>query len=92
MRNKVLFDDIKPQSSQVCIAINTLLSDYPAIVPCSRTKVRYIGNPSILNYPVGFFYGASAGGVCGVGSIMYIGRFDYLQIKMGCGRGINTCA
>ena len=76
MRNRVLFDDLKPQSSQVCIDINALLPDYP--VPHLRTKVRFIGKLSVLNYPFGFFDGASVGSLCGAGSILYIGRSHYL--------------
>ena len=65
MRNMVIFYDIKPQSSQVCISVNTLLKEFLVLI--TRSKLRIVSDPVVLNYPIGFIDGAPASGSCGAG-------------------------
>ena len=84
----MIFDDIKPYSTQVCIAISSLLKDY--LAHTSRSKLRIIGKSSVLNYPVGFFDGASTYGSYGAGFSLCIGLSHFFHVKIGCGKGTNT--
>ena len=61
-------------------------------VPKLKKKIRCIGiSPQIL-FPCGFFDGAAAGNIGGVGFVLLLSDSHTLGVSLGCGRITNTRA
>ena len=56
------------------------------------SKLRNIGSPHVLSFPMGFFDGAATDISRGAGVYILISEFHQLHIKMGCGISTNTRA
>ena len=91
MRNNVIFDNIKPYSTQVCVSFITMLKDFPPW-PLLHSKHEIVGDPTRIKYHVGFFDGVLAGGTCGGGIYLCIRASHLFHFNMGCGMGSNTSA
>ena len=57
-----------------------------------RKKVRNIGNPPVLSFPMGFFDGAAIETFGGAVVYILISESHQLHIILGCGIGTNTRA
>ena len=55
-------------------------------------KSRSMGQSPVLVYPCGFFNGAAAGNIGGVGFVLLLSDSHTLGFSLGCGRSTNTRA
>ena len=61
---------------------------YP--IPQKKQRIRNIGLSPMMKYPCGFFDGAAAGNIGGVGFVIHL-NVDYcISFSLGCGSRSNT--
>ena len=70
--------------------MNYLIQYYP--IPKKEQKIRNIGPSLELAYPYGFFDGAAAERIGGVGFMLELNEEHTFSFSMGCGRSTNTRA
>ena len=86
--NGCIFEGNLPSVYAVFIQIDSLFHLFP--VPKKRVKLRNIGLPPPITYPCGYFDGAAAGNIGGVGFVLHLSSSHSINFTLGCGRSTNT--
>ena len=90
MRNSCIFYDKKVSVSSIIHQVEFLFHLYP--IPKLKKKIRCIGIKPQIFYPCGFFDGAVAGNIGGVGFVLLLSDSHTLGFSLGCGMSTNTRA
>ena len=53
-------------------------------------KIRNIGDPPVMKFPMTFFYGAATESIGGAGICIWLNEQHFFSIKLGCGGSTNT--
>ena len=88
-RNKCVFEDKQPDIFHVVQSIRNQLQLYH-VTSQQKSKRRTIGPAPILDFPVGFFDGASANQMGGIGVHLLISQDHYFCFKLGVVLSSNT--
>ena len=88
-RNRCIFDDKKPDINYIVHSLLEQLQLYP-VHSQLKSKRRDIGLAPVLDFPVGFFDGASTNQMGGIGVYLLISHDHYICTKMGVGHSTNT--
>ena len=87
-RNRCIFDNNLAIVFVLRKQINDLLLMCP--VPNKKKKSRVIGLGPKIDYPCGFFDGATAGNTGGGGFVILMSPSYFISYSLGCGRSTNT--
>ena len=90
-RNQFIFEDKKPDITSIALAIKNQLLHYPVKLQHNISR-RNIGPAPTLNYPVGFFDGASTRNKGGAGIMLMLSLEHHFHFKMGLGISTNARA
>ena len=94
-RNKAIFEDkcisVLGIFHQLLNAVN-LSPARPFTTKGKNKKIRQIGQAPVMNYPCGYFDGASITSSAGVGLCLFLKENHHLDIAIGIGGGTNTKA
>ena len=88
-RNKCVFEDKQPDIFHVVHTIRKQLQLYP-VISQQKSKRRTIEPAPIFYFPAGFFDGASANQMGGIGVHLLISQDHYFCFKLGVGISTNT--
>lgn len=88
-QNKCIFQDKKPDVSYAVLSIKNHLQLYHVIAQQKKLR-RNIAPAPILNFPAGFFDGASTKHMGGVGVHLLLSQNHYYYFKLGVGLSTNT--
>ena len=88
-RNRCIFDDKKPNINYIVHSLLEQLQLYP-VHSQLKFKRRDIGLAPALDFPAGFFDGALANQMGGIGVHLLISQDHYIYMKMGVGWSKNT--
>ena len=83
LRNRCLFDNGKPIVHALISRIESLLNLYP--VPQKKHKLENISLSPLKVFPCGFFDGAAAENIGGVGFVIFLNDVHFFRFSMGCG-------
>ena len=59
-------------------------------VPQEEKRIRVVGPGPLINYPCGFFDGATTGNIGGAGFVIHLNASYSLKFSLGCGNSTNT--
>ena len=79
-----------PSVHALITQIDNLMHLYP--VPQNKQRIRNIGPSPMMKYPCGFFDGAAAGNIGGVGFVIHLNDDYCISFSLGCGSSSNTRA
>ena len=88
-RNRCIFEDKKPDFNYIAHSILEQLQIYP-VHSQLKSKRRDIGLAHVFDFPAGFFDGASANQMGGIGVYLMINHDHFICLKMGVGHNTNT--
>ena len=88
-RNRCIFDDKKTNINFIVHTLLEQLQIYP-VHSQLKLKRRTNGLAHVFDFIVGFFEGASANGLGGIGVHLMFSQDHYICMKMGVGQRTNT--
>ena len=91
MRNKIIFQNIRPNFNQCCIKSLTFFKEFSRNNQFKAWKNIYNHVPS-LYFVVGYFDGSLVEGRCGNSMVVWINEDHCFNLWMGGGIGSNTKA
>lgn len=87
--NRIIFENYRSCAQLTIHIILDQLHRYEVKV-AARTNRRLFGMEPVYEYPVGFFDGASANRIGGVGVHIILSNEHYFHFKLGCSLSTNT--
>ena len=83
-RNRCIFDNKQPSARALLKQIEDLIHLYS--VPQKKRSRRLVGPGPLISYPCGFFDGATAENIGGVGFVILLDASYSINFSLGCGR------